>query len=212
MYDIEMWASLFSSEQKKPMNRVMLCLKPPQDVVDTTADQRMSLWRAAGSPSYPLRDGQLHVSVCGLGDHHEFPGRLCRRVTALLDAISFANFPVRFDRFARFGGRAAVLRGSIPNTQASSLSHEIGTLMQKRLFPPFRYRRTVDPHMTIFYGGNRFLEKAVDRVEWMADELVLVHSLIGQARHRIIATWPLRGLSRVVDSATASSPIQLDLF
>ena len=163
-YDDELWATLFLTCKKMPKNRIMLCFKPHRDIVNAMADQRLRLWRAAGSPFPLLRESQLHVSVSSLGDHYKFPERFCQQIVALLDAISFSNFQIGFDRFARFGANSAVLRGAVPNVQASALSHHICALVQSRLFPPFRYRCSFDPHMTIFYGGKPFIQKAVGRV------------------------------------------------
>lgn len=209
-YDRELWASLFSAAQAMPTNRILLCLKPPSETAGLVTDLAMGLWRSAGSPRSPIRQRQLHVSVCGLGDHYDFPKRLCGKVIDLLDRASLPPFQIGFDRFVRFGGKAAVLRDATQNPEATWLGRNICALVQQTLSPPFRYRHAFDPHMTIFYGGRSFAETTVDRIEWTANEMVLVHSLLGQARHEIIARWPLCGAATAFPAKSA--PIQLDLF
>jgi 2'-5' RNA ligase len=46
-------------------------------------------------------------------------------------------------------------------------------------------------HMTLAYGGDDVSEPLAEPVHWVAHEVVLVHSLVGQGRHLQLGRWPL---------------------
>jgi 2'-5' RNA ligase len=51
------------------------------------------------------------------------------------------------------------------------------------------------PHVTLMYDDSLLDATPVPPVTWMAGEVVLVHSLLGETRHIHLARWPLSGPS-----------------
>ena len=48
------------------------------------------------------------------------------------------------------------------------------------------------PHMTLLYDPRDTGERAIDQVDWLVRDIVLVCSLRGRRRHLELGRWPLR--------------------
>ncbi|MCC8405893.1 2'-5' RNA ligase family protein [Paraburkholderia sp. MMS20-SJTN17] len=143
----------------------------------------------------PLAVDRLHVTLRHLGN---FAGGLpadvveaAKRAAAL---VSMAPFTVEFDAVASFAKRPrpgpVVLVGehSVRGLHALHDALEAG-LEAGGIEPDARFT----PHLTLAYGLPWIGRRPAEPVCWNVREFALMHSLLGQSRHIVLARWPLVG-------------------
>ena len=54
-----------------------------------------------------------------------------------------------------------------------------------------------NPHVTLMYDELRVSKEGVKPVSWVATELVMMHSLVGQSRYIPIARWNFCGRAKL---------------
>ena len=54
-------------------------------------------------------------------------------------------------------------------------------------------RSSFKPHVTLLYDDGHVPPQTSLPIGWTVDELVLIHSLVGQSRHIVLGRWPLQG-------------------
>jgi 2'-5' RNA ligase len=54
-----------------------------------------------------------------------------------------------------------------------------------------RRERAFVPHVTLLYDARNVTVQPVDPLGWTVREFVLVHSLLGQTRYRVLGRWTL---------------------
>lgn len=103
---------------------------------------------------------------------------------------------MRLDRACSFAGpprkRPFVLLGDGGLGQLHTLRDLLGEAMTAQGLGPFVGARFT-PHVTLLYDDLRVPETAIEPIEWVAQEFVLVDSLLGQTRHVPLGRWPLKG-------------------
>ena len=151
-----------------------------------------------GLSGQPIARERLHVTLFFVGDFAGFPGHvidvLCKAANA---ATSVPPFKLGFDRVASFSTRdrrrrPMVLQGDDGVLALTDL-HEtlVGAMAAFGLASPAPRRYT--PHLTLLYDDRDVAGVMVDPIVWTVREFVLVHSLIGQSRHEVLARLPLQG-------------------
>jgi RNA 2',3'-cyclic 3'-phosphodiesterase len=139
-----------------------------------------------------LDTARLHLSLHSLGpsvgDLTDYVSR-CRELFAPL-AATIAPFEIVVDRALSFKTRLDklpfVLRSATRNSALMNL--------YSSLAEPFaRPKGTFTPHVTVLYDPKSIDEHPVEPVSWIASEVVLVRSLVGQGIHEHLARWPLHG-------------------
>jgi 2'-5' RNA ligase len=90
------------------------------------------------------------------------------------------------------GNQAFVLRAKA-EPLFTSFHHALGIEMKKAgigrsVTPRFT------PHLTLLYGDRMVTERSIEPIRWTVRDFVLVQSLRGrgQAKHNLLARWPLR--------------------
>ena len=53
-------------------------------------------------------------------------------------------------------------------------------------------KREFIPHVTLLYDKRELTPQAIDPIQWTVRDFSLVRSLLGQGRHQVLGTWPLR--------------------
>jgi len=99
---------------------------------------------------------------------------------------------VRFDRASSFVNR--------PNNRPCVLLDDGGgnaalRQCQNRLAAAFGAGRShaFTPHLTLLYDDRVVVEEVVTPVSWMAAELVLVHSVVGEGHYDLLDRWAFQG-------------------
>jgi RNA 2',3'-cyclic 3'-phosphodiesterase len=163
---------------------------PPTQIKDRIA----AVWHKDGSGENFRRD-VLHLSLQNICP----PGILDRSKVAMAQIaatrLRHAGFTLTFDRLMTFGGgagkRALVLATDNSNHAANDLAIELRRLLAE-VAVKCPTKTKITPHVTLAYGlgfaGTRYL---ADPIRWTIQDITVIDSLIGQARHVHLGTWRL---------------------
>jgi 2'-5' RNA ligase len=156
-----------------------LMAKPPAEIV-------------ARIHSLPRNDQRraadlLHITFAAFMDLAEAPAGFLELVIRGIDDFDANAFPVRFDRIEC--RKATTLRSSAPLAAAWEFQRQLAEYFQQHGFKEFNLPPEL--HVTINYRGDGLGAEAIDPIEWIAAEILLVESVVGQARHIVHGRWPL---------------------
>lgn len=156
-----------------------LMIKPPADV-------------AACIHALPRNDrgreaDLLHMTLAAFADLDKAPAGFLELVIRGLDGFAAGAFPVRFDRIEC--RKTTTLRSSAPLAAAWEFQRQLAEYFHRHDFAWFNLPPEL--HVTINYRGDGLGAETIDPVEWTAAEMLLVESLVGQARHVVHGRWPL---------------------
>jgi 2'-5' RNA ligase len=176
-----------------PSDPVLLLLYPPQGSARQITGIGSKVCDQYNLPGQRTETDRLHATV-------HFPCRFGRlSVTALAeidDAVASLTMPpflVGWSSVGSFGnGRPGplVLLGDEGVVGVTMLRNELVTSMR---MVGFRCgKRDFTPHVTLNYEHGSVPLKHIDEIRWTVRELVLVCSLWGHHRHRVMRRWQLR--------------------
>src|SRR3990167_3513179 len=183
-------------EPPRPTDRLFFALFPTEDAAGRIADLALRLRGEHGLSGTPLQTQRFHITLHHLGDYAGLPPDVVALARQAGQALALPPFKITFDRVASFSGhpskRPFVLRGTDDDLAAlTAFQQTLGTAMRK-----VGLGRRVDvrftPHVTLLYDSRLVAEQPVAPIHWIADELVLVHSLLGQTRYVPLARWTLQ--------------------
>ncbi|MES2693242.1 MAG: PHP domain-containing protein, partial [Verrucomicrobiota bacterium] len=162
-----------------------------------------------GLHSYRLKPQNLHVSLHALGEGSTLPESTLAlaRATAASVAAATAPFEIVFDQAGSFTKSAPsqsqiqsrsqgqtknpfILRAA-PNVAALHAFHRALGLALRDNNAGHHIRSRFSPHLTLFWDLASIEAHPVPPLRWTVAELVLIHSLVGQAEHVVVARWPL---------------------
>lgn len=188
-----------------PTDRLFFALLP-DDYAATQADRfRHRLATERGLAGKLVRAEHLHVTLHHLGDHAGVPNHLVEQAGAVAECLVAAPFEAEFTgvmSFQRHGRTPVlVLCGSEGLTALTSFQRSLGVAMIKGGLGAW-VDKNFTPHMTLAYEPQLVERHDIRPIAWMVNELVLVHSLLGQTRHVVLGRWPLRGAASTRLGAT----------
>jgi 2'-5' RNA ligase len=137
---------------------------------------------------------RLHLSLHWLGDAcSENLLTVADRAAGIVAGMS--SFDVSFDRVATFrSGRDHPLVLLCGDGCKQLRAFQMALAEAIRQAAPCQYeRRPFAPHITVLYDRRRVREQPVAPVSWTVRDFVLIHSLVGRARHIRLGRWPLNG-------------------
>lgn len=192
---LSMQDSLPGLDQRSQTDRLFFCLFPPPlacDAIAGTADDLRAEHSLTGRPVEPKR---LHVTLHHLGDHIDAREDIVQAASGAASRIALAPFEFSLWSASSFAGREGnhpcVLLGPEERQPVHGLWRELSNqLMAAGLG---RYlKREFTPHVTLLYDKRVLAPQAIDAIEWTVRDFSLVRSLLGQGRHQVLGTWPLR--------------------
>jgi len=187
--------SLFAEAPTEPTDRLFFGIFPSAEVAaHITAVGEAARARLGLKPQL-LQESRFHITLIHIGDYVGLPNDAVARAEAAAGAVIAHPFDVRFDRLASFRNGPLVLLGGEDDLAAvvayrQSLAAAIARtgLKTKSSLTQFK------PHVTLLYDRQTLVdEQACPSVEWRAEELVLIHSRLGQTQHIPLGRWPLKG-------------------
>ena len=168
-------------------HRLFLAIRPraPVDVqIGNFAD-------AEAHGAQRVRTDHLHATMAITDDFATAPIRLGEALIAVGAQVGAAPFDMALDRLA--GSRRSVaLRPSRRIEGLQALHVQIAQGM-RRAGLALRAGWRFSPHVTLFYRYGAPFTRPISGFRWQVDELVLIHSLVGQAEHRVLGRWALDG-------------------
>jgi RNA 2',3'-cyclic 3'-phosphodiesterase len=173
-------------------DRLFFAVFPDPDTALEIARLGGRLCAAHGLKGRPVQPRRLHVTLHHLGDYAGFPQQLVELASAAAQTVAMAPFDVAFDHARSFSGRPrnrpVVLLGDEGVVGLVRLHEALGTALEHA---GLAVHANHTPRVTLLYGNHYVAEEAAGPVSWTVREFVLVHSLLGRARHVPLARWPL---------------------
>jgi len=177
-----------------PIDPVFFAIRPNEDAVKRIMRQAARVKAEYGLAGRVTPGERLHVTLQWVPVPRgavEWFAAIARFVA--LD-IGIPPFDVTFDDVLSFrkteGNRPIVLRGG--TGELMGLFQILGEGMRRLGFGEFA-RRTFTPHVTMLYDRREVPAHEVEPITWPVREFVLIHSLQGQGRHKVVGRWPLQG-------------------
>lgn len=169
-------------------DRLFFAVLPDAETAGRIAE-RTARWRTDhGLKGRPLKPEHFHVTLCHVADMPEAPSdAVIEALAERASVLSMPAFRVEFDRVMSFNNGAFVLSGDESTIGLEVLQQRLSDALD----PSPRPARRFVPHVTLLRDQRRIAEQPVERIGWTAREVVLVHSLLGQAIHRHVARVPL---------------------
>lgn len=170
-----------------PCHRLFFALRPP--IVQARQIAHAALWLGAGDSG--LKPGHLHITMAILDDADDFPAAEAEAMKRAGGTIAAAPVRIAFDMAAR-SNRSMALRARRRNAALAALRERIVDAMAHQGLAQ-RRGYEFNPHMTLFYRDGAPGSRRITPVQWIADELLLIHSHVGLTRHDVLGRWPLTG-------------------
>jgi 2'-5' RNA ligase len=184
----------FEAEPARPTDRLFFAVRPSAPACAQVEALTARLRDGLGLKGRPIQAERLHSTLHHLGDHAGLPPALVEQARAAGAAVRVPAFEVVFDRvasFARPRNQPLVLRGGAGLAALVALQQALGAAMA-RVGLGRHVETHFTPHVTLLYDDSRVPEQATAPIRWTVDELVLVHSLLGQTLHKTLGRWPLQ--------------------
>ena len=174
----------------RPSDRLFFAVRPDAETVEAICSARRKLCEKAGLSGLEVPPEQLHVALWRVGDYVVPP--TAQDIDAILrraGMIEMPPFRVSFRCAKSLGRGALVLCGGRGSADLEKLSIRL----RDALTPPGAERgRAFLPHMTLMRSETILPERRIMAIGWTVREIVLVHSQLGRATHRLVGCLPLR--------------------
>lgn len=173
-------ARRFQPRQPQPQRPLYLQVKPAPAAAS----------RIAALPrNDPGRGAELlHMTVFALVDLAEWAEDFIPMFHRTMEGFDAGVFDVQFDRIVE--RQAVTLRASKRQKGAQALQWLLRAHFEARDFRFFG--AAPDPHVTINYKADGQGNEAIRPIGWTVEDIILVESVYGQARHIEHGRWPLR--------------------
>ncbi len=126
---------------------------------------------------------RFHVTLLPLGDSRMLGTSALAQLREVLASVSAGPFPIAFLQLdsnalrpARSDALRMLQRSLVDRLKACGLP-----------LPAYRFR----PHLSLAYGEPVSRRCAIPPLGWTVDALLLVESLSGAGRHKLLGHWPL---------------------
>jgi 2'-5' RNA ligase len=175
-------------------DHLYFALVPEESVARRITGSTLELGGALGLRGAAVPPERLHLSLHWLGDRYsEDLLAIANKAAGVVTGIS--PFAVSFDRVATFrSGREHPLVLLCGDGGERLRAFYMALAEAIRRAAPCQYEwRPFEPHITVLYDRRRVRERPVAPVSWTVRDFVLIHSLVGQARHICRGRWPLKG-------------------
>jgi 2'-5' RNA ligase len=137
----------------------------------------------------PVRADRLHVTLFITEDRFDAPADLIATLREIGGAIAAAPVAMALD-YVSGGQQSIALRAQHKNAALDALYRQIAERCAAAGIEPMP-GRVFNPHLTLGYRKGLPFGERIAPLEWTADELVLIHSHLGQTRHERLSRWLL---------------------
>lgn len=177
------------AEGKTP-TRYFFAILPPRDLVARIIKLEQDLWL----PGRRILPEHLHLTLLLSPDFEDRENGLASRYIDAIDGLALPSCRVRLNQLAGRNGWAG-LECDVPLVDVETLRDVIAGRL-RRCGLPVRPKHRFTPHVTLAHRSNFVGRQRVPELDWLAHELVLIESSIGQTRHRLLQRWTLGALPR----------------
>ena len=166
------------------LHRLFFAIKPAMHAIPA-----IEAARRLYCPGRPVRSEHLHVTMEIFDDQIGMPEWLVDRLIEIGNDIDVPGFLLSMGRVVGTT-RSVALRPNGRSTGLALLQRALRERVTDAGLEP-RDGWTFNPHMTLGYRDEPAFSRAIDPILWQVEELVLVHSHVGETRHDIIGRWTL---------------------
>ena len=164
-------------------HRLFFALLPPpvlaRRIIEVAAVLRCRTMAAA----------RLHMTMFILDDLPRLDPVTVERMRSIGGAVEARPVDIVLDRLAG-SYRSVALRPGRAHPALLALHRQLAAVAQTAGVAPRRDYR-FSPHVTLGYDNPAPWSERVAPVSWVADDLVLIHSRVGQTRHEVLGRWRL---------------------
>ena len=175
----------------RPTDRLFFAVVPDAEAVEAICSLRRKLGGRAGLSGPEVPPDHLHVPLWRVADYVVPP------MADDIDAVVRQAGTVERPPFrVSFGCAKSLSRGALVLCagRGSAELEGLSTRLRDALSPPgTEVKHAVRPHMTLMRSEMLLPERRIGAIGWTVREIVLVHSLLGKATHRVVGRLPLRG-------------------
>lgn len=194
---MEQQTSLFGIEEPPgQINDLFVALLPDQPALQRIGELKEILKRQNGSPGNIVPLDKSHVTLVYIDRFHgDIPrGALKSASDACRLAARFSSFPLCFDHVKTFRGKPGRLPLVISGGDPATLMEFQGNLLKRLIYGGFPCKENprFNPHLTLSRVREEMPEQMIEPIGWIANEIVLVQSLVGLGKHIHLDRWPLR--------------------
>ena len=134
----------------------------------------------------------LHVTLFHLGDWPKLPDEIVTLAAGAASQVSVPAFGVTFRRVESFRNSTGVFPFVLTSDKAQWKGlHEALRVALTNAGLGGATRGDFAPHITLTYDKVRVKPHAVDPIEWIVKDFVLIHSALGKTTHNHLGRWPL---------------------
>ncbi|WP_182911914.1 2'-5' RNA ligase family protein [Sphingomonas cavernae] len=169
------------------LHRLLFAVRPPLTLARQI--EQSAIWFRPGATR--VRADNLHITLEIFEDHPTFPERLAEVLMEAGKAVAAEPVEIVLDQVS--GSKRSVALRPRRRIPALDQLYKAIALEVKRAGLTPRPDYSFSPHVTVLYRDGAPFTQAIDPIRWTADELVLVHSLVGRTRHDVLGRWRLRG-------------------
>lgn len=187
--------SLLGMAPEVPTDRLFFAVMPPPKVAEAIEQQALALRASLGLKGRLRPTSHFHVTLHHLGDWAGLPPDLLAQAQRAGAATQARRVPVAFDRAGSFDNKARnrpfVLRGAGEGVAGLHRLQQALALQMAASGLNRAVEHQFEPHVTLLYDDALVPLQPIEPVCWLVQELVLVHSLLGQTEHRVLGRWRL---------------------
>lgn len=154
--------------------------KPPPDILA----QLSALPRRSRERPSDL----LHVTLLAFVDLADWPPEFMPLLGEILSGFEADAFDIMFDRIVE--RRAVTLRSSRPLKPARAFQRQLMDFLKSQGFRWFGAAPV--PHLTVNYHGDGLGDEPTAPIAWRVEEVLLIESFYGKARHEVRGRLRLR--------------------
>ncbi len=175
----------------RPTDRLFFAVRPDAEAVEAICSVRRKLCERAGLSGPEVPPEHFHVLLWRVADYVVPP--TAEDIDAIVrqaSTIERPPFRVSFGWAKSLGRGALVLCAGRGGAELEDLSTRLRYALTE---PGTEVKHALRPHMTLMRSEQLLTERRIGAIGWTVREIVLVHSLLGKATHRVVGRLPLRG-------------------
>lgn len=181
------------SPPPKANDNLFFAVLPTPDAANSIGHRTSNLSGAHGLRGRPLPAERLHVSLINAGMYPGLPTSIVDGALAAAASVRMQPFELTFDRALTFH----IKRPANPLVLTCGDGAAGVVLLRQSLQAALRKagfklpNSNSPPHLTLVYDATTVPDHAIEPVKWTVREFVLIHSLVGQTRYKVLGRWPL---------------------
>jgi 2'-5' RNA ligase len=182
---------LHNAFEQRRGNTLFLAIKPDEEAARRIYQIARIIKDARGFKGDLIDPERLHITLFFLGPCEDFSEKMMAAVHRAAAELKAMPFEITLDLTMSFPGSGAfVLVGDGGIDRFRAFHRLLGAELTRMGLRRWVHKISI-PHVTLLYDKRIVDEQPIEPISWMVREVVLVHSVHGQQKHRNLACWQL---------------------